>query len=368
MKKLSIDRPFLIIVLLLALGGFAIFISASLGLLAREGASFARVAFTQLTFGLIGGGIALIIASNIQYRFWRTHAFWIFIGACIFSLFVFLPGLGLEFKGAHRWIAVGPHFTFQPSEILKLAYVLYLATWLSGLRKHVGDWRYGLLPFLGVSAVIAAILLLQRDTDTLLIALTAGLAMFVVAGANSRDIAVTFLLAFLALGTVIIARPYVMERIQTFLNPGSDPLGASYQIQQSLIAVGSGGLLGRGFGQSVQKFNYLPEPIGDSVFAVAAEEFGFVGSITLIGLFLAFILRGLRIAGRAKDPFGALLATGIVCLIGVQAFWNIAAMLGVVPLSGLPLVFVSHGGTALLFALLASGVVLNISKYHTSAT
>jgi cell division protein FtsW len=363
MQSKSIDKTFLALAVLLALVGFAIFISASLGLLAREGVTFSRVASTQLVFGLIGGSLAMFFAANTSYRFWKQHALWLFVGACVISLFVFIPGLGLGLKGAHRWISLGS-FTLQPSELLKIGYVMYLAMWLANARRTIGDWRFGLLPFLGISGIIAIILLLQKDTDTLVISLTAGLAMFVASGARARDIAIVFLVAFLALGAVVMLRPYVLERIQTFLDPSADPLGASYQIQQSLIAVGSGGVFGRGFGQSVQKFDYLPEPIGDSIFAVAAEEFGFIGSTLLIGLFLSFVIRGLLIARRAKDPYGGLLATGIVVLIGTQAFWNIAAMLGVVPLSGLPLVFVSHGGTALLFALFSVGVVLNVSRHR----
>lgn len=365
MQRKYIDRTFLGIVAALTVFGFAIFLSASLGLLARDGVTFSRVAFTQLTFGLLGGSIALFFAAQTPYRFWKKNSLWIFVFAALISLAVFLPYIGLELKGAHRWIHLGS-FTMQPSELLKIGYVLYLATWLSSSRQKIADWQHGLLPFLAISGVVAVILLLQKDTDTLLVSLAAGFAMFVASGAKMRDIAIVILLGVVALAGVAFTRPYVMDRIQTFLDPGGDPLGSSYQIKQSLIAVGSGGFFGRGFGQSVQKFNYLPEPIGDSIFAVAAEEFGFVGSTILILLFLSLVLRGLYIAGNAKDPFGGLVATGIVILIGTQAFWNIAAMLGVVPLSGLPLVFVSHGGTALLLALFSVGVVLNISRHQVA--
>ena len=158
------------------------------------------------------------------------------------------------------------------------------------------------------------------------------------------------------------SRPYIFDRIETFIKPGEDLQGSSYQLNQSLIAIGSGQIFGRGFGQSVQKFNYLPEPIGDSIFAVAAEEWGFVGSTVLIFLFLAFAIRGLKIATWSSDIFGGLLATGIVILITVQSLVNIASMLGVFPLTGMPLLFVSHGGTALFFAMAEVGIILNISK------
>jgi cell division protein FtsW len=159
-----------------------------------------------------------------------------------------------------------------------------------------------------------------------------------------------------------LARPYVRERIMIFLDPSSDPLGAGYQIQQSLIAIGSGKLFGRGMGQSVQKFNYLPEPIGDSIFAVFAEEWGFFGALIFLTLLAAFIFRGLRIASMSKNRFGMFATLGLITLIGVQSLINIASMIGIFPLSGIPLTFVSHGGTALLFSLIAVGIVLNISK------
>jgi len=165
-------------------------------------------------------------------------------------------------------------------------------------------------------------------------------------------------------GIVFLAftRPYIMQRITTFFNPQADALGASYQIQQSLIAVGSGGIFGRGFGQSVQKFTYLPEPVGDSIFAVAAEEFGFVGSVFLLLIFVLFAMRGLKIASRTTNVFGRLVVVGIVIMIVFQAFVNIGAMLGVIPLSGITLPFVSHGGTSLFITLFEVGIILSISR------
>ncbi len=207
-------------------------------------------------------------------------------------------------------------------------------------------------------------MLLQPDTDTFLIMGAAAMAMFVTAGGRWRDVGLMFVSAVLLLAIVAMVRPYIMDRLTTFLHPERDPLGSGYQIQQSLIAVGSGGFSGRGFGQSIQKFEYLPEPIGDSIFAVYAEEFGFVGSSLLILLYLGFTFRGYKIAGQAPDLFGTLLVVGFMTLIICQAFLNIGAMLGVAPLSGLPLPFISHGGTALLATLTMVGIVLNVSKYR----
>ena len=220
------------------------------------------------------------------------------------------------------------------------------------------------VPFFGLIAGIAIPLLLQPDTDTYLIMATSSVAMFVSAGGRIRDVALIVIIGIALFVLLAFTRPYIMDRVQTFLDPGLDPQGAGYQIKQSLIAIGSGGALGRGFGQSIQKFEYLPEPIGDSIFAVYAEEFGFLGSVFLILLFAGFIMRGLRIASHAPDLFGMLLVVGIMSLLTLQVLLNMSAMLGLVPLSGLPLPFVSHGGTALFVTLAAVGIILNVSKYQ----
>ncbi len=188
------------------------------------------------------------------------------------------------------------------------------------------------------------------------------LALYIAAGAQWKHIGVFLCMALLALGALALMRPYVMDRIMTFINPSANQHDESYQIRQSLIAVGSGGFLGRGFGQGIQKFTYLPEPMGDSIFAVASEELGFIGSVTIVLLFLAFAFRGLTVAARAIDPFGALLAVGLSTYLGVEAFINIAAMLGIAPLTGVPLTFMSQGGSAMLASLAAAGILLSVSR------
>ncbi len=367
MKSLSIksvDTILLALVILMVGFGFLIFSSASLGLLARDGASFGNVATSQFLFGIVGGGLALFGMSSLHYRHLRKYAFYIFLVTIILTLTVFIPGLGLSHGGATRWISIGG-FTMQPAELLKLGFVIYVATWLSGMQDVIKDTLRGTLPFVGIVGVVGIIMLLQPDTDSFLIMGMAAMAMFVVAGGKWRDVFLMFLAAVILLGLVALVRPYIMDRLTTFLHPEDDPLGSGYQIQQSLIAVGSGGISGRGFGQSIQKFEYLPEPIGDSIFAVYAEEFGFIGSSLLILLYLAFTFRGYKMANLAPDLFGTLLVIGFMTLIVCQAFLNIGAMLGVAPLSGLPLPFISHGGTALLATLTMVGIVLNVSKYRT---
>ena len=361
----SVDTILLIIIGILVAAGFLIFSSASLGLLARQGASFGSVAFGQFVFGILGGGLALFIVSNIYYRHWRRYAFYIFLFSLIATAAVFIPHIGMSHGGATRWLNLG-FTTVQPSEFLKIGFVVYLATWFSGLHKKVEDWRFGLLPFVGATGITGIIMLAQPDTDTFMIIAAAGMAMYLAAGAKWQHIAGIIMTGILVLAIIAFFRPYIMDRLTTFLDPEADPLGSGYQIQQSLIAIGSGGAVGRGFGQSIQKFEYLPEPIGDSIFAVYAEEFGFFGSTLLIIGLTSLALRGYKTAAQAEDIFGTLLVTGFITIIIGQAFLNIAAMTAMAPLSGLPLPFISHGGTALMSTLASLGIVLNVSKYRTT--
>lgn len=357
------DRVLLALVAILVLLGFLIFSSASLGLLARDGAQFSSVALNQFLFGIVGGAIALFACTTIHYRLWRQYAFYIFGATVLLTLLVFIPFFGFEYAGAKRWILIGS-FSFQPAEFLKIGFIIYLATWLSGMKDHIQTFKKGTLPFAAIVGGVGILLLLQPDTDTYAIMVAAALAMFVTAGGKPRDVIGMIILGLLLVALLAATRPYIKERLTTFLDPGSDPQGSSYQIHQSLIAVGSGGLFGRGFGQSIQKFEYLPEPIGDSIFAVYSEEFGFMGSTILILIFAAFTFRGYRIATHAPDLFGMLLVVGFITLIVAQAFLNMSAMVALAPLSGLPLPFISHGGTALLATLAAVGIVLNVSKYQ----
>lgn len=358
----SIDTPFLLVLSALIVFGLLIFTSAALGLLAREsGATFSSVATTQFVSGFIVGGVALLVLSRIDYRIWRPYTPYLFALAVGLMLLTFIPGIGLSFKGASRWIALGP-FTLQPGEVLKFMSVLLLAAVYAARFRTISTLRGGILPLMGVVGVAGTLLLLQPDTDGVVMLLLACTTMLFAAGGRLSHLLLVALLAVAALGVAAYERPYLALRFTTYLNQSDDPRGAGWQIQQSLIAVGSGGLTGRGFGQSVEKFSYLPEPIGDSIFAVAAEEFGFIGSTLLVLLYAGLGILGLRIASRAPDVFGGLLAVGLVILIVGQSFFNMASTVGLVPLSGLPLIFVSHGGTALAVSLAEAGVLLSISR------
>ncbi len=361
MHKLKVDIPFLISIFVLVIAGYLIFTSASLGLLSKQPEKYANVAFNQTVFGLILGGIACFVATKIDYKNYRKYAFYLFIASIVVTLFVFIPGLGVSHGGAHRWIRVGL-LSFQPSEFLKIGFIMYFSAWLASVKDKADTFKYGFLPFAVIMGIVGLVLLLQPDTDTFMITVFSGIAMYLSGGGRWKYIFLIGIIGVIGLTALAFTRPYVMSRITTFINPEKNSQGSGYQIQQSLIAIGSGGMFGRGFGQSIQKFNVLPEPIGDSIFAVASEEFGFVGAISIIILFIFFTLRGLKIAGQVPDTFGRLMVVGIVILIVSQAFVNIGAMVGVLPLSGITLPFISHGGTALFMTLAEVGIVLNISK------
>lgn len=358
------DAWLLSIVVCLIVSGLLIFLSASLGLLARDGASFGTIALTRFFATVLGAGVGYF-ASVFHYKNLRRYTLAILLISLMLTALVFVPGLGLAHGGARRWISIFG-FSFQPSEFLKIAFVIYTAAFFAMVKDKVHTFTHGLLPLFALLGIAGFLLLLQPDTDTFVVLFFAMFAMFLAAGGKLRHIGIMLLSGVIALSLLIASKPYLMNRITTFLNPAADPQGIGWQVQQSLIAIGSGGLTGKGFGQSVQKFSYLPEPIGDSIFAVAGEEFGFVGTVTLILLFLALLLRGLRIASRAPDLFSGLLSIGIVILIGASAFMNIASMLAIIPLSGLTLAFVSHGGTSLVITLFEAGILLNISRYQKS--
>ncbi|MDO8575589.1 MAG: putative peptidoglycan glycosyltransferase FtsW [bacterium] len=363
MNRIKVDKPFLFTVLLLTGVGFLMFYSAALSLTIKETGSSSVV--LMQTLGLIAGLIGLFICSKIPYTFWRKYSLIVFVTAIVINLLIFIPSLGLEHGGARRWIHIGS-ITIQPSEFLKIGYIIYLASWLNKYRDKINSLKSGVIPFIVISSVVAVLMLIQRDTDTMIVILGTGFIMIFVAGIKFRYLGYIAILGIILMGGIIFTRPYAMERIKTFFDPSHDTQGSSYQIKQSLIAIGSGGLVGRGLGQSVQKFNYLPEPIGDSIFAVGAEEFGFIGTITLVLLYLFFVIRGLRIASKSLDLFARLVVVGIVILVVVESYMNISSMLGIIPLSGMPLLFVSHGGTALALIISQMGIVLNISASRKS--
>lgn len=363
MHLFSGDKLFFTLVLTLVLAGLAIFSSAALGLLARETSSVSKDILFQVGLGVGLGMLALAFARTVPLAFVRKAAPYLFAAALLFTALVFVPSVGLHAGGATRWIDLG-FTTVQPAEFLKIGFVLMLAWWLAPRARALADYKKGLVPFIALLAIPSALLLAQPNTSTTFLLIATGVAMYFAAGAPWRDFGILFIGLVIALLILVNTRGYVLDRVKTFIDPSANSLTSGYQLQQSLIAVGSGGLLGRGLGQSVEKFNYLPEPSGDSVFAVFAEETGFIGSILLVALFLGLSARGFAIAGDSHDLFGGLLALGFAFLILFQAFINIGAMLGMLPLTGLPLPFISHGGTALVATLIMCGFILNVAAHR----
>ncbi len=357
----KIDKILLVTTIVTLFFGLIIFGSAALGVLAINEAKFYSVIKSQLIFALVIGIIALFIGASIPYSFYKKYAYYIFIGALIFTALVFIPKLSQYHGGARRWIDLGS-ISIQPSESLKLAFTIFMAFWCVRYRNKFRDWKFGLLPYFVGLGLVSVVMVLQKDFGTLAVILMSSFAVFFTGGARLKHILIMIVISVLGFSALLYVRPYMMERIKTFINPSYDDRGASWQSNQSLIAIGAGGLFGRGLGQSIQKFTYLPEPIGDSVFAVLGEELGLAGIIIIFILYGILGFRGYFISFNSEDFFGLLLGVGITTIILSQALVNISAMLGVIPLTGIPLPFVSHGGTALVASLFEIGILLNISK------
>ncbi len=315
----------------------------------------------QLMFGFSIGLLGFFIGSFFYYRYLEKIA----VPMLLFSIFllalVFTP-LGIQAGGAERWLELGP-ISFQPSEILKISLVVYLAAWLSKRRDRVSSFTRGLLPLLVVVGTISFLLLKQPSTTSAAIFIAISMIVYFVSGARPLYIVTIVLMGLLVLGATIYLTPYRWERIQAFLNPEANLQTSGYHINQALIAIGSGGWWGVGYGQSNAKILYLPEPIGDSIFVIIAEELGFVGVLAVIGIFALLVMRIFLIAGKARDKFGQLLLIGFGSLIAIQVFINIASISGVIPLTGAPLPFISYGGTALAVFMTIAGIINNVSKY-----
>lgn len=311
----------------------------------------------QLVWGAIGLG-ALLFVSRVHYSLWQKIALPLFIINILILILVLVPGIGVKALGARRWIFLGP-ISFQPSEFAKLALIVYLA------KIGARDKAKALLAYFFPLLLVGGLIMFQPDLGTTLVILGAGLVQIFISGINLLYFSGAVLVAGLASSLLIYFSEYRKERFLSFLAQFKNPLGASYHARQILLALGSGGLFGIGLGQSRQKYLFLPEAATDSIFAVIAEEVGFIGALVLIVLFVAFIFRALKIAKNAPDRFSKILATGIITWIGGQTFLNMASIAALVPLTGIPLPFISYGGSALTMVLLATGILLNISRYET---
>ncbi len=361
LKSLSPDYIFIILLSILVLFGLVMLTSASSDLAeARFGDSYYYLSH-QILFGLSLGLLGFVVGALVSYRVWAKWSGVLLVLSLVLLVLVFTP-LGFRAGGSDRWLSFFG-ITFQPSEFLKLTFLIYLSSWMSrsGIRNK--SWSEGLLPLLCLLGHVTFVLIIQPSTSTAVILFLTALIMYFSGGARIRFVVVSVLAAVLGLVLVLYMGPsYRLQRIAGFLNPEADALGSTYHINQSLLALGSGGFFGVGYGQSTTKLRYLPEPIGDSIFAVIGEELGFFGTSLFILAFVMFLLRGFIIAKNARDPFGRLLVIGFVSMLGIQAFVNIGAVSGLVPFTGVPLPFVSYGGTALAVMLTMCGIIINVSK------
>ncbi|MBI3963444.1 MAG: putative lipid II flippase FtsW [Candidatus Kerfeldbacteria bacterium] len=317
----------------------------------------------QFIFGTILGGIAMVLLARIHYRLWKKFTMPFLVATIVLLVLVFIPGIGTSIGGAQRWLSIGGAFLVQPSEIAKLSLVLYLAYWLERRNRLIRSFAGGVLPYIVLVGFVATLILLQPDFGTMSLILLEAFALLFVAGARLRHLVALGTAGLLAVAVFIQIAPYRLARITAFLNPELDPQGIGYHINQALLAIGSGGLFGLGLGHSRQKVSFLPAVETDSIFAVYAEEFGFLLSLLLIALFLVVAIRGYRIARYAPDAFSRLVATGITTWFSFQALTNIATMVALLPVTGVPLPFVSYGRSAILASLAAVGILLNISRH-----
>ena len=317
--------------------------------------------FHQLLYGIAPGVFLAYVLSKINFKVWRKLALPILLGALVLMTLVFVSHFGFGAKGATRWLNIGG-FIFQPAEIFKISLVIYLAAWFSGRHERTNHWLYGAAPFFIVLGFSALLLALQPDIGTLIVVGCIALGMYFIAGANLKLLGAIVGIGAVVLVGLIYFEPYRFNRIVSFWDQNADTRGISYQVNQAKIAIGSGGVFGVGFGHSTQKLGFLPEPVGDSIFAIIAEELGLVGALATVGLFVALCFTLTQISVATIDPFGRLLVGGVNIWIMAQAFINIAAISGLAPLTGIPLPFISYGGTAIIALLAGLGIVFNVAR------
>jgi cell division protein FtsW len=319
----------------------------------------------QLFWALLGMG-TLWAVMRVDYRRLEKLVVPLLVLSFVLLVLVLVPPFGQAINGTRRWFRAGP-LSFQPVELAKLALVLYLAAFLARKQELVQSFSKGLLPLLVVAGLMAGLTILQPDlgNSLALVMLTLGLAYL--AGARLSHMLAIGACALPVVAALIAWKPYRWRRMLAFVNPWDDPQGSGFQIIQSFLALGSGGWLGRGLGESKQKLFYLPEPYTDFVFAIIGEELGWIGATLVIALFALLVWRGLRVGLRAPDPFGSYLALGLTLMLATQTLVNLGVVMGALPTKGLPLPFISFGGSALVTTMLAAGVLLNISQHTSTA-
>ena len=360
--KGPIDLTFLLLVCLLTGIGLIMLFSASFPRAYYDGRNPAYYLIRQGIFAVMGF-CAMLIISKINYRRFRAFSKLLMLGAIVLLILLIIPGVGITRNNATRWLGIGETLTFQPSEIAKFAVVLYFSDTISKKKEKMRTLRYGILPYVLVLGVIAVLMMRQPHLSGTILILGAGAILLLVGGISWIWVVIGVLCVGGAAYLLITgAIPYGQSRIAMWFDPWIDAQNEGYQMVQSLIAIGSGGLLGTGLGKSRQKFLYLPEEHNDMIFSIECEELGLIGACIILILFAALIIRGYWIALNARDRFGSLLVVGCVSLIAMQVFLNVGVVTGLLPATGISLPFFSYGGTALLIQMAEMGVVLGVSR------
>ena len=357
-------RPDYLIALVVALltgAGLVFVYSASFAIGLRE---YGDVNFfvTRQAIGATIGAVAMFVLARLDYHVLGRWSPLILLAALTGLGLVLIPGVGVGANGAHRWIALGPLPPVQPSEFAKLAMVVYIAAWLAAKGDQVTQFSLGVVPFVLMVGLVGGLIMLEPDMGTFLVIVLTTSTMFFVAGAAMRHV---FTLAAAGFATgllLIVAQGYRLERWKAFVSAEDDPEGRGFQILQLLIALGSGGVRGLGIGESRQKFFYVPAAHTDGIFAIVGEEMGFIGACLVIALFATLVYRGFRTAFKAQDEFGYLLAVGVTCWIAYQTVINLGGVTRSLPLTGIPLPFLSYGNSALIATMAAVGVLLSVSR------
>lgn len=318
--------------------------------------------FRHQLVGVFLGTILFWFFSNLDYHRLKKYAFGFLVFSFILLILVFIPGLSASYGKARSWINIFG-FSLQPSEFVKLSFLLFLSAWLEKSKSRLHDIYEGVGPFVIILALISFLMILQPDIGTLSILGITSMLVYFVGGGRIKHIVLISLIGIIIVFSMVLVKPYIKNRFACMIDPNFSANDVCYQTNQSLIAVGSGGLWGRGLGQSRQKFLYLPEVSGDSIFAIIAEEMGMIISSIFIALYFALFVRGMQIAKRAPDDYGKILAIGIVTWIAVQTVINIGGIINIIPMTGVPLPLVSYGGSAIIAGMAALGVLVNISKY-----
>lgn len=365
MKK-SKDSPDLLIVIitfaLLTVGLVMVYSASAIWAEYKFDDAFFFVKRQLIFAGL--GIVAMFFIMNIDYWVWKQYSKPIIIACFVMLILVLIPGIGVVRNGSQSWIGVGS-FVIQPSEFMKLGMIIFLAKFLSENQKYITTVKKGLLPSLGLAGIAFGLIMLQPDLGTGTVMIGTCVVMIFISGARIMHFAALGIAALGGFVALIISAPYRLQRITSYLDPWEDPLGSGFQIIQSLYAIGPGGLFGLGLGQSRQKFFYLPEPQTDFIFAILSEELGFIGGTFIILLFSLLLWRGIRVAIGAPDLFGCFLTVGIVAMIAIQVMINIGVVIGLIPVTGITLPFLSYGGSSLTLMLMAVGILLNVSKHST---